>query len=131
MVGWLGFVVSSLQPLVLALQVLAKVIVSCSLLSTLGNYFSLLWRRYAQPSPQPGEGLACRLSRCCCTVTAEMPSVLSADLRVWPAYDVITFAVIPPLVRPFATAFVSTAWHTYMAYRAAVPQGDTEHCKIG
>ena len=108
---------------------LRHVVVSCSLLSTFGNWFSLLWRRMAQPSPL-GESLVRRLSRCCCTVTAEMPSVLRDDVRVWPAYDVVTFALIPPLMRPFTTAVVSTCWHTYMAFRAAVPQVEAVHCAL-
>lgn len=99
------------------LRVLAKVLVSCGLLSTFGNYFSLFWRRVAQPAP--AEPLRERLARCAASVNAEMPSVLSHDLRVWPAYDCITFALIPPAVRPLTCALVSVCWNVYIAYVAA------------
>lgn len=99
-------------------KVAAKVVVSCSLLSTLGNWFSLMWRRLAQ-APREGESLAVRLRRCRDSVNAEMPSVLSHDLRVWPAYDVLTFSVIPPPLRPFTCALVSVCWAVYISYVAA------------
>mmetsp|Transcript_8217 Transcript_8217/g.16538 ORF Transcript_8217/g.16538 Transcript_8217/m.16538 type:complete len:133 (+) Transcript_8217:92-490(+) len=112
----------ALFPGVTPRTVLLKVAVSCSLLSTFGNWFSLMWRRCFQPSPHPSESLAARLARCCRSVNADMLSVLAHDLRVWPAYDIITFAVIPPSVRPLSCAFVSTCWATYIAYRAAATE---------
>ena len=44
-------------------NVAAKVAVSCGVLSTFGNWFSLMWRRCVQPSPTPDETLLARLSR--------------------------------------------------------------------
>ena len=111
-----------LFPGVSPLKVAAKVLVSCSLLSTIGNWFSLMWRRVAQPTPRPGERLGARLRRCRDSVNAEMPSVLSHDLRVWPAYDVITFAAIPPPLRPFTCAVVSVCWAVYISYVAAAAE---------
>mmetsp|Transcript_28760 Transcript_28760/g.67827 ORF Transcript_28760/g.67827 Transcript_28760/m.67827 type:complete len:141 (-) Transcript_28760:140-562(-) len=102
-------------------KVAAKVVVSCSLLSTLGNWFSLMWRRLAQPARE-GERLAARLRRCRDSVNAEMPSVLSHDLRVWPAYDVLTFSMIPPPLRPFTCALVSVCWAVYISYVAAAAE---------
>jgi len=102
-------------------KVAAKVLVSVSLLSTLGNWFSLMWRRLAQPARE-GERLAARLRRCRDSVNSEMPSVLSHDLRVWPAYDVLTFSMIPPPLRPFTCALVSVCWAVYMSYVAAAAE---------
>ena len=108
--------------------VLAKVLLACSLLSTFGNYFSMFWRRCAQPSPAPPgtESLGQRFSRVGRSVTADMPSVLKADMCVWPAYDTLNFALIPPFVRPLTTVLVATCWHTFIAYSAAVPKAATE-----
>lgn len=108
--------------------VMAKTLLACSLLSTFGNWFSLMWRRCAQPSPAPPgvESFAQRLSRVSSSVAEDMPSVFKADMRVWPAYDTLSFSVIPPLVRPLTTVIVSTMWHTFIAYRAAVPRATAE-----
>jgi len=106
-----------LFPGVSARNVVLKVLVSCGLLSTFGNYFSLSFRRFVQPSP--GEGAWARLKRTIASVNADMWGVLKADVRVWPLYDIITFSLIPPHRRPFATAIVSVCWHTYVAFVAA------------
>ena len=111
-----------LFPGVSLLKVAAKVLLSCSLLSTIGNWFSLMWRQVAQPTPRPGERLGARLLRCRNSVNAEMPSVFLHDLRVWPAYDVITFAAIPPPLRPFTCAVVSVCWAVYISYVAAAAE---------
>ena len=53
-----------------------------------------------------------------CLLTA-----LATPRRVWPAYDIITFTLIPPKSRPFTTVFMGVCWHTYVAFVAATAKG--------
>lgn len=61
-----------------------------------------------------------RLLRVCDSLNQIFADVLLNDLRVWPAYDLLCFSVVPPAHRPTATALVSVCWHTYMSLRASM-----------
>lgn len=97
-------------------SVLAKTALSCGLLSTGGNYFSLLMRRLLAPTHVIDEHFGDRLIRCIDSVNSMFHNVILDDLRVWPLYDVLCFSTIPPSFRPTATSVVSVCWHTYVSY---------------
>lgn len=98
--------------------VLLKTCISCGLLSTGGNYYSLVVRRLLAPAPT-GEQFEQRLMRCLDSVHDIFEQVLLQDLKVWPLYDVLCFAAVPPSLRPTTTALVSVCWHTYMSFVAS------------
>jgi len=112
----------SLLPGLSPQKVVLKTLISCSLLSTGGNYASLLLRRMAAPTCKlPGtESVPERLLRVCDSLNEIFADVLLNDLRVWPAYDLLCFSVVPPAHRPTSTALVSVCWHTYMSLRASM-----------
>ena len=101
-------------------NIVLKTCVSCSMLSTGGNYYSLLIRRLLHPSPV-AECFEERLGRCISSVHAIFVDVLLDDLKVWPLYDLLCFAVVPPQLRPTATAVVSVCWHSYVSFIANRP----------
>ena len=98
--------------------VLLKTCLSCGLLSTGGNYYSLMLRKLLAPSPL-GESFQRRLMRCLDSVHDIFADVILDDLRVWPLYDLMCFGVVPPHLRPTTTALVSVCWHTYMSFVAS------------
>lgn len=98
--------------------VLLKTCISCGLLSTGGNYYSLVVRRLLAPSPL-GENFEKRVMRCLDSVHDIFADVILDDLKVWPLYDVLCFALVPPHLRPLSTAAVSVCWHTYISFRAS------------
>ena len=59
-----------------------------------------------------------RILRCIDSVNQVFHNLLLDDLRVWPLYDVLCFAIVPPAIGPAATSAVSVCWHTYVAYVA-------------
>ena len=99
-------------------NVVLKTVVSCSLLSTGGNYFSLFMRNLLKPTHVIDEHFGDRILRCIDSVNQVFHNLLLDDLRVWPLYDVLCFAIVPPAIRPAATSAVSVCWHTYVAYVA-------------
>ena len=98
-------------------NVVLKTAISCGLLSTGGNYYSLVARRLLGPAPI-GERLEERVQRCVSSVHRIFADVLLDDLKVWPMYDVLCFSVVPPHLRPTATAVVSVCWHSYVSFVA-------------
>ena len=99
--------------------VLLKTVVSCGLLTTGGNYFSLFARRLLNPPFLEDEALRARCARCVHSVNAVFYEVVIADLCVWPLYDALCFTVVPPALRPSTTTVVSVCWHTYVSWVAA------------
>ena len=106
---WVYSTAESLFPGRSPLKCALKVLVSCGILSTVGNYGNLLCRRLLS-----GVDLPDALS----AVNAEIREVVKHDLRVWPAYDLLCFSIIPPAMRPTATAVMSTCWATYLSFLA-------------
>lgn len=102
-------------------NVVLKTAVSCGLLSTGGNYFSLATRKLLSPPFHEHENIADRLVRCLNNVNDIFHGVLLDDLRVWPLYDLLCFSLVPPALRPTATSLVSVCWHTYVSTVAHKP----------
>ena len=107
---WVYNLAESLFPGRSPLKCALKVLVSCGILSTAGNYGNLLCRRLLSGVELP-EALQ--------QINSEIGQVISHDLRLWPAYDLLCFRVIPPAMRPTATAVMSTCWATYLSFLAA------------
>ena len=104
-------------------NLVCKVGVSCGLLSTGGNWGSMFARRLLQDNGEEDAHVGARVMRCSALVNAVFFEVLTNDLKVWPLYDLLCFAVVPPKLRPVATAMVSVCWHSYVSYRcSAQPQ---------
>jgi hypothetical protein len=103
-------------------NVLLKTCISCGLLSTGGNYYSLALRRILDPAVEGPLRCVRRLERCLDSVHDIFVDVLLEDLKIWPLYDVLCFAVVPPSLRPTATAVVSVCWHTYVSIVANRPR---------
>lgn len=95
-------------------NVVLKVCVSCGILSTAGNYFSMFCRRLCSSGDFPSD-LSERVAAVCASVNADYPSVLRHDLSLWPAYDLLCFSVCPVALRATVTAFVSVCWQTYVS----------------
>jgi len=45
--------------------------------------------------------------------------VLKDDLKIFPAYDILCYSVIPPKVRPLTNALIASAWAMYMSIASA------------
>ena len=103
---WVYNLAESLFPGRTPFRCTIKVLISCGILSTAGNYGNLLCRRLLT-----GVELPTALAQ----VNNEIAQVISHDLRLWPLYDLLCFSVIPPAMRPTATAIMSTAWATYLS----------------
>ena len=97
-------------------RVLTKVGLSCGFLSTGGNWINMFARRVAAGTGSLGEAASA-------TSDDLFWSVVWADLKVWPLYDLVCFSVVPPAVRPATTACFSAAWNTYMSLVSARAQG--------
>ena len=106
-----------LLPVRTVLNVVLKTAISCGLLSTGGNYYSLVARRLLGPPKR-------RASRAACAALRQLgaphlrPHVVLDDLKVWPLYDLLCFSVVPRHLRPTATAVVSVCWHSYVSFVA-------------
>ena len=116
-----------LYPGVSVRNVLLKTAVSWTCLSVFGNYGNLFARQMLGVPPTSDEPLRARFERCAASVNRAFPAVFKSDLCVWPLYDLMCFAVLPPAIRPTATAVVSVCWHTYISYTSALA-GAAEEC---
>lgn len=99
------------------LNVVLKMGVSCSILSTAGNYVSMLARIVLNDCTAQDLSLRCRQG--IKSANDKILDVVKDDLKVWPLYDLLCFSVIPPSLRPITTSVVSVCWHTYMSYASA------------
>ena len=79
-------------------RVVIKMILSCSILSTAGNWASMFLRRWLG-----GQGFQSCVQSC----NADFEEVLWDDLKIWPVYDLVCYSCIPPVVRPISNAIVS------------------------
>ena len=108
-------------------RVLTKMLVTCSVLSTAGNYFTMMFRRVGQQlllkrqqkNKTLHTGFGSILQSCRTSCNRDFPEVLRDDLKVWPAYDVLCYSIIPPMVRPITTALMATLWSMYMSIASA------------
>jgi len=99
--------------------VLGKVGLSCSLVSTFGNYATLFLRRSFNTYGTDVEA-------CCASCNEDIVEVFLADVSVWPAVDVLCFTMLSPQARSVFVSAVSACWFTYVsivAARSAPPPG--------
>lgn len=100
-------------------RVLLKMAFSCSILSTAGNFVSMLFRRFLYRSLEQPQNLIGNLLESIESCKQDFLEVLRDDLRVWPLYDIVCFSLIPPSVRPISNAFMASAWSMYMSIVSA------------
>lgn len=87
-------------------SILLKTAMTVGFLSTGGNYCNLLARRLMD-----GQHVGIAMT----AINADMSEVIANDLRVWPVWDALQFAVVPPPYRPVLTAAVCFLWSTYIS----------------
>ena len=87
-------------------SILLKTAMTVGFLSTCGNYCNLLARKLLA-----GEQVAAAVA----AINEGMGEVVAADLKVWPVWDIVQFACVPPTYRPVLTAAVCCGWSTYIS----------------
>jgi hypothetical protein len=125
-------------------RVLLKMMLSCSILSTAGNYITMWIRRFiaqiwtwkdgdddddddrqqrshtgTTTTTTFGQHVRQAWQTSTQTCNADFWEVLWDDLKIWPLYDVLCYSVIPPPVRPLTTALLSASWSLYMSLISA------------
>ena len=126
-------------------QVLIKVLVTCSILSTLGNYVTMFARRFAAQYTtyqfdktsslrlkwfsKPIESTLLFLAifkSCFQSCNRDIGEVIVDDLKIWPLYDLTCYSLISPYWRPITTSIMSSGWAMYMSVVSAKEQSDEE-----
>ena len=88
-------------------SILLKTAMTVGFLSTCGNYCNLLARKLLIQG--------CEITAAVAAINEGMAEVVVADLRVWPVWDIVQFACVPPTYRPVLTAAVCCFWSTYIS----------------
>lgn len=100
--------------------VLVKVTFSVSILSTVGNYTTMICRRFFK---QVWEAKTTQVGPifkdCIQSCNQDMIDVLKIDLKIWPFYDILCFSLIPPSLRPITGALMASSWAMYMSIVSA------------
>jgi hypothetical protein len=126
-------------------QILTKVLVTCSILSTIGNYATMFARRaIAQYTTyqfdktsslrlkwfsKPIESillLLAILKGCFKSCNRDIVEVIVDDLKIWPLYDLTCYSIIPPAWRPITTSIMSSGWAMYMSVASAKEEDEEE-----
>ncbi len=126
-------------------QVLIKVLVTCSILSTIGNYVTMFARRFAAQYTtyqfdktsslqlkwlsKPIESMLLFIAifkGCFKSCNRDIGEVIVDDLKIWPLYDLTCYSLIPPAWRPITTSIMSSAWAMYMSVVSAKEEQDEE-----
>jgi len=126
--------------------ILTKVLVTCSILSTIGNYGTMFARRFiAQYTmyqfdkssslrlkwfSKPIESILLFLAifkGCFRSCNRDIGEVIVDDLKVWPLYDLTCYSIIPPAWRPITTSIMSSGWAMYMSVASA--KGEEDSCE--
>lgn len=108
--------------------VLVKMSFSVSILSTVGNYTTMICRRFFKQvweakTTQVGSIFQACIQSC----NKDIIEVLKIDLKVWPLYDILCFSVIPPHLRPITGALMASSWAMYISIVSAQANGgDTQ-----
>jgi len=126
-------------------QILTKVLVTCSILSTIGNYATMFARRFvAQCTTLQFDkesslrfqwfarpvgslqllGATCK--GCVKSCNHDIGEVIVDDLKIWPLYDLTCYGLIPPAWRSFTTSIMSSGWAMYMSVVSAKEQHEEE-----
>lgn len=145
---WVPYIYDSVERLLPGHQgvgrILLKMALSCSFLSTAGNYITMFFRRFVghlcdfvadqwrvQEKSNPDASswwpaVQTRWMLCVASCNRDFYEVLLDDLKIWPLYDILCYAVIPPFIRPVTTALMSSAWSMYMSIVSAAVGKDQE-----
>lgn len=126
-------------------QILIKVLVTCSILSTIGNYATMFARRFiAQYTTyQFDKNSSLRLKwfsnpiqsillflaifkGCFKSCNRDIREVIVDDLKIWPLYDLTCYSLIPPAWRPITTSIMSSGWAMYMSIASAKEEEEEE-----
>eukprot|EP00536_Pseudo-nitzschia_multiseries_P017921 jgi/Psemu1/293258/fgenesh1_pg.1933_\ len=128
-------------------QVLTKVLVTCSILSTIGNYCTMFARRWAceclshqfdktaslrfEWNTPTGVVRSLRLllattKGCARSCNRDILEVVADDLKIWPIYDLTCYGLIPPNWRPITTSIMSSGWAMYMSAVSARESGSID-----
>ena len=126
-------------------QILVKVLVTCSILSTIGNYATMFARRFAAQYTayqfdkssslrlkwfsKPIESMLLFLAifkGCFKSCNRDIMEVIVDDLKIWPLYDLTCYSIIPPNWRPITTSIMSSGWAMYMSVVSAKTEQDEE-----
>jgi len=126
-------------------QILIKVLVTCSILSTIGNYATMFARRFiAQYTTyQFDKNSSLRLKwfsnpiqsillflaifrGCFNSCNRDIREVIVDDLKIWPLYDLACYSLIPPAWRPITTSIMSSGWAMYMSIASAKEEEEEE-----
>jgi len=114
--------VESLFPGRSAKKIFLKMLVTCSILSTVGNYVTMLARRLMMlfaPGGISDLGKRASIIACVQNCNEDIPEVIADDLKIWPLYDIACYSIVPPSLRPITTALMSSVWATYMSVVSA------------
>ena len=124
---WAGFVnpsvyafVESKLPGISIRLVLLKMLITCSILSTWGNYTTMMIRRCTKLMWEEGIKEAYPIfCQCLKSCRDDFLGVLADDLKIFPPYDILCYSVIPPQIRPITNALVCSGWQCYMSIASA------------
>jgi len=126
-------------------QILIKVLVTCSILSTIGNYGTMFARRFialytmyqfdktssirlkwlSRPIESVNLFLAI-FKGCFKSCNRDIAEVIVDDLKIWPLYDLACYSLIPPAWRPLTTSIMSSGWAMYMSVVSAKEEQEEE-----
>lgn len=127
-VVWAGIVnpsvyagVEELLPGVSFQLVIAKMLITCSILSTGGNFTTMMIRRFLKQCLEKDDSVtySAIFQDCVESCKRDMVEVIQDDLKLFPAYDLLCYSVIPPTVRPLTNALIASAWAMYMSIASA------------
>eukprot|EP00581_Thalassiosira_minuscula_P000231 CAMPEP_0183736750 /NCGR_PEP_ID=MMETSP0737-20130205/50140_1 /TAXON_ID=385413 /ORGANISM="Thalassiosira miniscula, Strain CCMP1093" /LENGTH=83 /DNA_ID=CAMNT_0025970841 /DNA_START=14 /DNA_END=265 /DNA_ORIENTATION=+ len=81
----------------------------------------MMFRRFAKQTWEAKSGTKIRsiFQSCIKSCNEDFMEVLKDDLKIFPAYDILCYSVIPPKVRPLTNALIASAWAMYMSIASA------------
>lgn len=120
-------------------RTLLKMVLSCSVLTTFGNYFTMMFRRIGkqllpmlwvrtqqlQQQDHDDRSIGQVWQSCMESTRHDFPGIVRQGVKVWPLYDFLCFSVIPPSVRPISTAIMASLWSMYLSMISARTTSDT------
>lgn len=116
-------VAESLAPGVSLVKVVKKMLLTCGVLSTIGNWLTMFARRWLQVVR--GVDVSGSLRACVSGVNRDIWPVIRNDLKLWPAFTLFCYAVVPYAYRPSLNALAASAWQTYVStVSARTARGD-------
>ena len=127
-VPWLYGTAESILPGKTKRRIIGKMMICCSFLSTAGNYLTMSSRRMMQVI-QKVEGGPTSFKEAIQSCNRDIGEVIIDDLRIWPAYDIMCFSLIPPSLRALTTALMTTSWQLYISVVSARPSTPTHQSK--